>query len=270
MLKDSTILSRIRNFYGVLSVCDVLPGDPVQHHRLLQHGGVTHGLQFVNPSRRGIPTAYYGPASGAGLALRHAPRNSPLRVGLVGLGIGTVAAYGQTGDEYRAYEINPDVVRIARDTFSFLRDSPANVQVILGDARLSLQRESPQQFDLLILDAFSGDAIPVHLLTHECFELYQRHLRPGGIIAVHISNQHLDLAPVVLKLAEHFNLSAAQIISPPDAKNGQYQADWLLVTSDKAWLSSPPIRTASTPVRPHASALRLWTDDDTNLFQILN
>jgi hypothetical protein len=266
-LRDSTMIERKRNFHGVLKVYDVFVGRPFEHHRILQHGDVTHGLQF--PSRPKMPTAYYGPNSGVGLALRSAPRNGPLRVAIVGLGVGTVAAYARTGDYFRAYEINPDVVEMAQRHFTFLRDSWADLQIVLGDARISLAREQPQQFDVIVLDAFSGDAIPVHLLTRECFELYLHHLRDGSIIAVHISNQHLDLAPVVMKLADHFKLGAVFITSAAQFDIGQYEARWMLLSSNRAWLESDPVRTAASMIHPRAD-IRLWTDDDTNLFQIMN
>jgi spermidine synthase len=241
-----------------------MPDRPFEHHRILHHGGVTHGLQF--PSRANLPTAYYGPQSGVGIALRTARRDGPLRVAVVGLGIGTVAAYAQPGDVYCLYEINPDVLEVAMEHFTFLSRTRATLQPVLGDARMSLARQPDQHFDLIVLDAFSGDAIPVHLLTSECFELYLRHLRGGGMIAVHISNQHLELAPVVMKLAEHFALDAIHIRSPAQPDMGQYEARWLLLCADRARLD--PLRPAASPIEPRPD-LRLWTDDDTSLFQIL-
>src|SRR5205085_8472172 len=139
----------------------------------------------------------------------------------------------------------PDVLRMANEYFSFLHDTPAQVQTVLGDARMSMAREESQQFDVLVLDAFSGDAIPVHLLTRECFELYLKHLKSNGIIAIHISNQHLDLAPVVVKLAEHFKLSYVQTFSKPRPQFGEYRSRWMLLTTDNAWLNSPPIKDAT-------------------------
>jgi hypothetical protein len=268
-LRDSTVVERRRNFHGVLRVYDLYVNRPFERQRILQHGGVTHGLQF--PARPNLPTAYYGPESGMGIAMRllHAHHDS-IRVGVVGLGVGTVFAYGRRSDFFRAYEINPDVFELATRHFEFLIRSEANLlKIVLGDARMSLAQEPDQDFDIIVLDAFSGDAIPVHLLTRECFEIYLRHLRRGGIIAVHISNQHLDLAPVVLKLAEHFQLGAVYIRSPERREMGQYEARWMLLSTDQAWLGSELIRSAASPVEPRAS-IRLWTDDDTNLFQIIN
>jgi hypothetical protein len=268
-LKDATILARSRNFYGVLSVLDVNRNDPLLRCIVLQHGGVTHGLQFVEPRLHNIPTTYYGPQSGVGVMFRNIPRPAPLRVGAIGLGIGTVAAYAQPGDLFRFYEINPDVLPMAMTYFDFLKRSPARIEHIDGDARLSMQQEPPQNYDVLILDAFSGDAIPVHLLTRECFELYLHHLRKGGIIAVHISNQHLNLAPVVQKLAEHFDMKSALVVNDIPAP-GQYVSGWMLLSTDDQWIHSPAIQQRATPLPVNESGVRLWTDDDTNLFQILN
>jgi hypothetical protein len=269
VLQDATVLARSRNFYGVLTVYDVNRDNPLLRHIILQHGGVTHGLQFVEPQLHHMPTAYFGPESGVGVMFRNVPRPAPLRVGVIGLGIGTVAAYAQPGDIFRFYEINPDVQPMAMAYFDFLKQSPAKVEIVDGDARLSMQQEPQQDYDVFILDAFSGDAIPVHLLTRECFELYLHHLRQGGIIAIHISNQHLNLAPVVQKLAEHFGLASVFIVNSTPAP-GQYVSRWMILSNDAAWIQSPAIQQRATPLPADQSGVRLWTDDDTNLFQILN
>ena len=169
--------------------------------RTLVHGTITHGLQFLAPDRRRFPTTYYGRQSGVGLAILNT-RHSAQRVGVIGLGAATLASYGRPGDYYRFYEINPLVIEVARKQFTYLSDCPAKVDVVLGDARLSLDREPSQQFDVLAVDAFSSDSIPVHLLTLEAFRLYFRHLRPDGVLAVHVSNTHLKLEPVVGRLAQ--------------------------------------------------------------------
>ena len=170
-------------------------------------GRIVHGLQFVDAEKRHEPTAYYGRGAGVGQALAELADRPNLRIGAVGLGVGTIATYARPGDTLRFYEINPDVIRIAREHFSFLADCQGECDVVLGDARLSLEKESPQHFDLLVLDAFSGDAVPAHLLTREAFEIYRRHLQPDGMIAVHISNRYLDLRPVLAGLAEQFGYS---------------------------------------------------------------
>lgn len=269
-LKDGLILDRKRNFYGVLSVYGMRTDDPALQYRILQHGGVTHGIQFFNPARRSSPTTYYGLSSGVGVMFRNLQRSGPIKVGAIGLGVGTVATYGEEGDFFKFYEINPDVRIVAYAWFTYLQDSRAKHSIQIGDARLSLQREEDQNFDVLILDAFSGDAIPVHLLTRECFDIYLRHLKPGGIIAIHISNQSLNLAPVVERAAERFGLKWAYIASPKRMEYAEYDSRWVLLSTNEAWINSAPIQQASTPMPAHKRSVRLWTDDDTNLFQILD
>ena len=251
-----------RNFFGVKKVFDQ------GGYRTLRHGRIVHGKQNLDPARRSEPTSYYARDTGIGLLLAGYPHASPLRVGVVGLGAGTLAAYGQPGDYYRFYEIDPDVTALSRSEspeFTFLRDSRAKVDVILGDARLALERElrrrQPQQFDVLVLDAFSSDSIPVHLLTREAFRIYLGHLRgPDSVLAVHISNRFLDLALVVAGLAADAGLNSAQV------KNAG--ADWVLLSRRPAMLRLPGLRDHAHPValgRP----LRLWTDDFSNIFQAL-
>ena len=250
-----------RNFYGALRVIET------PSVRTLYHGTVKHGSQFLAPERRSWPTTYYGPPSGVGLALRFCC-DGPKRVGVVGLGAGTVSAYGQPGDRFHFYEINPAVVELAKTEFSYLRDTPATADVALGDARLTLEREPPQNLDVLVLDAFSGDAIPVHLLTREAFALYLRHLKPEGIIAVHVSNQYLDLTPVVGQLADFYGLTAIVVHSDKDPERELSSATWVLLTRSRDFLGRAEVVAAASPVPPH-SALRLWTDDYNNLLQVI-
>ena len=258
-----------RNFYGVLTVYEHRKAEPEAHHFLLQHGRITHGLQFVDPDRSNWPTTYYNPESGVGLALGALPLGGR-RIGLVGLGTGTLTAYGRLGDYLRIYEINPEVHRIATSRFRYLSNTFGRVEVVLGDARLSLEREPPQQFDLLALDAFSSDAIPVHLLTKEAFELYQRHLNPNGIIAVHVSNHYLNLEPVVVNLARHFQFRLASIdYEETDEAWWAYPSTWILLTRDETILNSPPIREATSEIDTNSLKGPLWTDDFASLFQIL-
>ena len=184
-----------RNFYGTLLVEDFRDDD--HKVRQLSHGTITHGIQIVDPGFRQVPTTYYARESGAGLTWRILEKQGPLKLGVVGLGAGTMATYGRGGDTIRFYDLNPLVIQFAHKYFTFLADCPAHLDVVLGDARLSLAHELPQKFDMLVIDAFSGDAIPVHLLTREAFDIYWRHLKPGGVLAVHISNQYLNLGPIV-------------------------------------------------------------------------
>ena len=189
-------------------------------------------------------------------------------MGVVGLGTGTIAAYGRPGDVYRFYDINPLVVAIARTQFRYLPDCKAQTEVVLGDARLSMEREAPQNYDILAIDAFSSDAIPIHLLTREAFQLYFRHLQPGGVLAVHVSNKHLDLAPVVDGLARSLGKHAVLIDSDDDDDQAVYSATWVLVSGRQNLFEFPLIFKAATPVTARRG-LRLWTDDYSNLFQIV-
>ena len=257
----------LRNFYGALITFDVRRTDPADNVRLLSHGSIKHGEQFLDPLRRREPTTYYGATSGIGRALAAAPAE-PRRVGLVGLGAGTLATYGRSGDTYRIYEINPQVFELADSEFTFLRDSPARIERVLGDARLALEREPPQGFDLLAVDAFSGDAVPVHLLTAEAMDVYLRHIRPDGIVAFHVTNRYLELAPVVARIAELKGLHAMLVSDDAEASKWLNPTDWVLVARDAAVLSRGPLRGAASPVATGADA-RPWTDDFNNLLGAL-
>jgi SAM-dependent methyltransferase len=258
----------VRSFYGVLNVRD--SGEGPDAMRVLSHGTIIHGKQFLEDAKRDLPTTYYGVTSGVGLAILDARGRGPVRLGVVGLGAGTLAAYGRCGDLVRFYDINPQVVELARTEFSFLKDTPAKVEVTLGDARLSLEREAreaPQNFDVLALDAFSSDAIPVHLLTVEAFRTYLKHLKPGGILAVHISNRYLDLAPVVQQAARALSLELREIDNDDDDDAGVYRSDWLLLSASPAAFRGPLLDEArAVDADPR---VRLWTDDYSDLYRIL-
>jgi SAM-dependent methyltransferase len=257
--------TRSRNFYGVLKTRDAGEGD--FRERVLTHGTIIHGRQFLSPERRLWPTSYYGPESGVGLAIRYNGEAGPIRVGVVGLGAGTLASYGRRGDDFRFYDIDRTVVHLANTEFSYLKDSQAHIDVVLGDARLSLEREPVQNFDVLALDAFSSDSIPVHLLTREAFGVYLRHLKPTGILAVHVSNRYLDLVPVVQEVARHFGLEARQVENQDDDGAGVYRSDWILLTRSAATFQRDALR-AAEPIRAEFN-VNLWTDDYSNLFRIL-
>jgi hypothetical protein len=258
-----------RNFYGVLSVYEHRRTEPDAHHFLLQHGRITHGLQFVDPDQARWPTSYYGQDSGIALAINALPPG-PRRIGLVGLGTGTLSAYARTNDSLHIYDINPEVQRLATSRFTYLKLCPAKVEVALGDARLSMEREPPQSFDLLALDAFSSDAIPVHLLTKEAFALYQRHVATNGIIVVHVSNHFLDLEPVVLNLAREFNYKAAVIDYDEDEEEWWiYSCTWIVLTRNEQIINSPTVRRAANTKTADSNKIPLWTDDFASLFQIL-
>ena len=265
-----------RNFYGVIRVNELFPEGSTQKAYVMSHGITVHGLQFIEPALRDLPTTYYVQESGAGLTLLHHPKyGQNLHVGLLGLGVGTLAAYGQPGDEYRLYEINSVVTELAQgqeNYFSFLSDSQANITTVLGDARISLERElaegNPQNFDVLVLDTFSSDSIPVHLVTKEAFALYLAHLAPDGMIAAHITNLHLDLQPVLWQLAQHYSLSMVRINYEGDSKGG-FASHWILLARDPALLETPAIQAHSVDLRGYSTHLKVWTDDYSNLFQLL-
>ena len=272
----SSAVSVSRNFYGVLTVETINAESPELCRLNLRHGRIIHGFQYQSPDKRRIATTYYGKASGIGLALLHHPRRAEgtLRVGVVGLGAGTIAAYGQHGDRYRFYEINPEVVRLSGSRlplFTYLRDSAASIETVLGDARLSLERELelglPQSFDVLAIDAFSSDSIPVHLLTREALVVYCAHLsRPDGILALHISNRHLNLAPVVRALADALKLQAS-LVDTEGEGDAVWGSTWILLARDSRVLATAKIKEASRELS--GLTVRLWTDDYSNLFQVL-
>jgi spermidine synthase len=203
-----------------------------------------------------------------GLALLYCCGERARNIGIVGLGAGTIAAYGRAGDRMRFYEINPAVEPIAQHFFTYLRDSPAHISFADGDARASLENEASQRFDVLVIDAFSGDAIPLHLLTTQALAIYKRHLAPGGILAFHISNRHVDLEPAIYLLAQSAGMQARTIHSHADEQRAEFSATWVLVTNNGAFLTQPAValRTRGTEQRV---GLRLWTDDYSSLLALL-
>jgi hypothetical protein len=255
-----------RNFYGTLSIKEHNVGHE-NEYRLMLHGTVLHGAQFVNPTWQDMGLAYYSTQSGAGLALKQLSA-SPAKVGIIGLGAGTLATYARPGDVFRFYEINPLVEDLARREFFYLSKSQRKVDVVLGDGRASLEHEPDQHYDVLVVDAFSGESIPAHLLTLESMNLYFRHLKPTGVLAIHISNEQLDLEPVVEGLRLRLNKEAVLISNKKDERLKTNAANWALVSSNKSFLESPEIKKASRPLKANPE-LRVWTDDYNNLFQIL-
>jgi hypothetical protein len=253
----------VRNFYGPLRVtirpATVATGEIIQ----LRNGNIVHGREFTALDRRCEPISYYAPPSGIGLALHELGSRGPLNIGVIGLGAGMIAGYGRKGDAFRFYEINPLVRDLATGTFHYL-SCPAEWSIALGDARLSLEREAPHNFDVLALDAFTSDAIPVHLLTVEAFDLYWRHLKPDGVLAVHVSNRYVDLAPIVAAAAERSGKFARLISSATDEANAVDGSLWVVVTSSLEFFSRLP--RAATPI---ATDSRIWTDDYSNLWQAL-
>jgi SAM-dependent methyltransferase len=261
----------VRNFYGGLKVKDTGGADSLRATRTLTNGTINHGEEFLSIARRDQPTTYYGPNTGIGIAIREKQRAGAVRVGVIGLGTGTTAAYGRLGDYIRYYEINPLVLELAKKEFYYLADCKAKLDVAMGDARLSLEQElregRAQNFDVLAVDAFSSDSIPVHLLTKEAMELYFRHLRPDGILAVHISNRYLNLQPVLEGEANATHKIARVIETEDDDTQGVFGATWVLITSPVTGFPGETL-TSSAPLETQKT-VRLWTDDYSNLFQIL-
>ncbi|MBC7778598.1 MAG: fused MFS/spermidine synthase [Proteobacteria bacterium] len=267
-LDDALMIQR--NFYGVVRVKDF--GDPAtdaEAVRSLVHGVILHGEQRLDPARRMDPTSYYGVRSGVGLAIANSDEE-PRHVGVIGLGTGTLATYGRAGDRFRMYEINPQVIDIARTWFSFLDGSKAKIDVVLGDARLQLEREPAQAFDVLVIDAFSSDSIPTHLITREAMQVYLRHMKPDGVVAFHVTNRFLDLPPVVRRIADELNLTSVIVSDEPTERQDRFlsSSDWVLVSRSARIFERPALKEAAQPVEARPQ-WRLWTDDFNNLFQIL-
>jgi hypothetical protein len=264
------VLAASRSFYGVLRVKEYgVPGDE-SHMRRLVHGTILHGEQYLDEKFRRRPTTYYEESSGVGAAIQ-SRQDRPVRVGVIGLGTGTLAVYGRAGDLYKFYEIDPDVVRVARGYFTYLSDSPAKVEIALGDARLTLEREAPQRFDVLAVDAFSSDAIPVHLITREALAVFLRHTGEDGIVAFHVSNRFLDLVPVVARIAKENGAYAALVRDDPDEDEDSRRSrtDWVLVSRDPKALQKAAIVKAGAEAPEDRKEWRTWTDDYSNLVQIL-
>ncbi|MBZ5623670.1 MAG: fused MFS/spermidine synthase [Acidobacteriia bacterium] len=252
---------RTRNFYGALQVRDRGAGETAV--RALYNGRTLHGVQFLSPSRSRLATAFFSAESGVGRVLE-SRRTPGRRVAIIGLGAGTLATYGRRGDYFRFYEINPAVIQVASRAFRFLAESQARTDVVLGDGRLALQQEPLQSFDVIVLDAFSDDSIPIHLLTREAFEGYFQRLRGGGILAIHITSRYLDLDPVVEALAGSLQKNVLLIYNQPDPGREVSAADWAILSEevmhDLVPYSHPPAM---------ARKVRPWTDDYSNLFQVL-
>jgi protein-L-isoaspartate O-methyltransferase len=265
-------LSTTRGFYGVLKVNDNDADIAGAHHLTLQHGATIHGLQYVDPEKRTDPSSYYTSTSGIGRLLRAHKPGGGRRVGAIGLGCGTLAAWGRAGDTFRFYEINDDVARLATSTFTYLKDSKAKTELVMGDARLSMEREADQQYDVIVLDAFSSDAIPVHLLTLEAFDHYKRHLKPDGAIVVHVSNRYLDLHPVVYRIADKIGFPAITIDDNDTAyeEAGFYGSDWIIMTRNQVLLQQPLIRDVTAEAVEFPARIMYWTDERSDLLSILS
>jgi len=237
---------RVRNFYGILEVQDK------PDTRLLSNGTIIHGLQFRNAARTRVTTAYYARETGIGQILQ-APAARPRRVGIVGLGVGTLAAYANAGDTYRFYEINPAVVDLAQKHFLFLSQSKGRMEVVLGDARLAMEKEPDQGYDVLVIDAFSGDAVPTHLLTREAFQVYFRHLAPDGILALHVTGKYVNLAPVAQGIAASLGWKSRTVTNAAIGEKQVFAATWVIVEG-------------RTEAQVNG---KVWTDDRVALWDVL-
>jgi hypothetical protein len=258
----------LRNFYSAIRTRDVQAPAPF---RSLVHGGIMHGGQLLEHDKQLVASSYFGPTSGFGRLFAALP-DAPRRVGVIGLGAGSIAAHARAGDVFRFYEINPQVVDLARREFTFLEATPARTEVILGDGRLSMEAEPDQHYDVIAVDAFPGDAIPMHLLTRESFAIYLRHLKPAGVIAFQATNRFVDIAPVVERLAAEHGMTAVMITDyPADSDGANYwlsSTDQILVTRNRELLQHEKIRAAALAIarRP---GFRTWTDDFNNLLTVL-
>jgi hypothetical protein len=263
----STLLEE-RNFYGALRVTESHDPAQAQTVRKLVNGNIVHGTQWFAPEFRQTPTTYYAHDSGIGLALEYCCQGRSRNIGVVGLGAGTLAAYGQPGDRIHFYEINPAVPLIAQNLFTWLRESKANITITEGDARLSLTAEDPQRFDVLAIDAFTGDAIPLHLLTTQSMAVYRRHLAPGGILAFHVSNQYLDLPPEVAQLAAASGMTARLFDIPANDARGESRSLWVLLTDNADFFTQPQLAATAQLISPRPG-LHAWTDERSSLLPIL-
>ncbi|HIE97732.1 MAG TPA: hypothetical protein EYQ63_12130 [Fuerstia sp.] len=283
MVNDDELVHTSRNFYGVLRVrheeADEWDEFGMPGRYSLTHGQIRHGFQYLDDYWKTQPTTYYGKESGIGLAIRlsrklaGAAEPHALRVGVVGLGTGTIAAYGRSGEYFRFYDINPDVRDLSGQFFTYLSDSKARTEVVIGDARIVMEREladhQSQQFDVLAIDAFSSDAIPVHLLTTECADIYRQQLRPGGVLAIHISNRFLELDPITRGMAEHLGWQAVRIENDDDDSTGVFPSTWVLLTSSQAFVNDADIQDVLSDWDETDRILH-WTDDYSGLWQVLS
>jgi hypothetical protein len=266
-LGSKAAIDQSRNFYGVLQVRETNVDEPSKHRRTQTHGQIIHGSQFQLEAKKMLPTEYYGESGGVGIALKSLEQRPTRKIGIVGLGVGTIKAYGRTNDQFVLYEINPDVITQAKKYFTYLDSTPGTYRIVLGDGRLALEKEVDEKFDLLVLDAFSSDSIPVHLLTTEAFNLYLERLKPDGILAVHVSNRHLDVAEVVLSIAESLSVKALDVEDFGNEELGTCDSEWILISTDQQVLDSL-IATGKTKERK-SKLKRPWSDDYSNLITIL-
>jgi hypothetical protein len=257
-----------RNFYGVLRVRDDPDEEGAAAQRVLIHGTINHGSQLLRPGSERIPTSYFGKDSGISRAIHALGETGPLRIGILGLGAGVTATLARSGDTLHYYEINPLVVEIANTQFGFFNACPADKRLYLGDGRLILERMADEQLDFLAMDAFSSDAVPVHLLTSEAYATYKRHLKPSGVLAINISNRYLDLEPVVAQAAADLGWTGVAVFDEGYDEDYYSASTWVLVSQSRAIFNHPDFGKAATPIRTRPG-FRAWSDDYSNIIQIL-
>lgn len=265
--EEPDIIYQARNFYGVLTVGRDNAGTS-EEFLWLRNGNSYHGAQATKPPAKSLPITYYSPGSGIDMAMSFSAGQAKRRIGMIGLGIGTAISYAGAQDSVKVYEINPDVVEIAQRHFTYIADTTADVKVVLGDARLSLEKELPQAFDIFVLDAFSSDAIPVHLLTREAFELYLKHLTPDGIIAVLISSWHFDFQPLLTEMGKTLGLQSV-LVTNASSSAQQWGSRWMILTKNDQFMSQQFIQSQKQRMPDNMSDVRLWTDDFSSPFQLL-
>ena len=258
--KSEGVTWKGRNFYGSLKMYEY------GGYRRMLHGQIIHGQQYVSDDLRRLPTTYFTPASGVGLAMLAKGEKGPLHVGVLGLGVGTLVAYGRAGDVYRLYEIDPLVIELAQEKFTYLSDTPAKLEIVLGDGRLQLEREPSQQFDVLVMDAFSGDSVPVHLLTLEAFAIYFKHLKTDGVLAMNVTNAFLDLVPVLKRAADHYG-KHIRLLEHPGDQGFAFASRWIVITDSKDFFDQTSLQAMREVDAPKDFVA--WRDDYSSLLAVL-
>jgi spermidine synthase len=267
--KDREYVLLARNFYGTLKVRDDPATNDTPAERVLMHGTIDHGSELLGPGMDRTPTSYFGRNSGVFRAVQAVGASGPVRIGVLGLGAGVTATLARAGDTLHYYEINPLVVQIANSEFGFFRACPADKQLFLGDGRLVLERLPDEHLDVLIMDAFSSDAIPMHLLTREAYQIYDRHLNPGGVLVVHISNRYMNLEPVVARAAADMGWSGVTVSDEGESESYYSGSTWVVVSRTPRIFENAALRTSGAETLKPTPGFRPWTDDYSNIFQIL-
>jgi len=273
---EGSIVARIRNFYGVVQVYRSDEDDPGEYSLAMQQAGVDQGSQYVDPAKRRLPSCGYNQDSGVGLAMRFQKKRregKPLKVGIIGLGVGMVASHGQPGDVLRYYELNPAVTKLTLRHFTLLQDGPAKIEVVPGDGRISLEREAKagsQKFDLLIIDAFRGASPPMHLMTREAFDIYLKHLEPDGILAINFELDTFEMAPLHRGMAKAVGLDVNWFETDGDAPDCDDASSWALYSRDQDLWKVPDVEEGVSDWRDNSDTRLVWTDNDANLMSIIH